>query len=201
MSLRESSKSRKRQRIISAARSRFSRDGFEEATIRSIAADAGVGVGTVLLYAESKHGLLHEVWREVASGVLDEALASASDKPLLEGALALFAPLLRAYSADLPLARVVVKELPWLEGRAWEQHQPDLTRFVSALSSLVSAGQAEGSVRAELDARVAAGVLFSLYYSACLELTTPNGTPSLEVVLRSLRERLQAVVTGWMEHQ
>jgi AcrR family transcriptional regulator len=201
MSLREASKSLKRQRILSAARSRFSREGFEQATIRSIAADAGVGVGTVLLYAESKHGLLHAVWREVASGVLEQALESAVDKPLLDGAMLLFEPFLRAYAADLPLARVVIKELPWLEGRAFEQHQPDLTRFVSALSALVSAGQVEGRVRARLDPGVAAAVLFSLYYSACLELTTPNGTPAVEVVLRNLRERLQAVVSGWTEER
>jgi AcrR family transcriptional regulator len=197
MSLREANKSLKRQKILSAARLRFSREGFEQTTVRSIAADAGVGVGTVLLYAESKHALLHEVWREAAAPVIEAALGSVAGKPLLDGALGLFEPMLRVYAADLTLARVVVKELPWLEGRAWQQHQPDLVRFVGALSALVSAGQTAGRVSSRFEPGLAAGILFSLYYTACLELATPNGTPDVEVVIRNLRERLHAVVDGW----
>jgi AcrR family transcriptional regulator len=46
-----------RQRIIDAARERFMRDGYERATVRAIAADAGVDVAMVYYFFGSKEGL------------------------------------------------------------------------------------------------------------------------------------------------
>jgi AcrR family transcriptional regulator len=46
-----------RQRIVDAARERFTRDGYERATVRAIAADAGVDVAMVYYFFGSKEGL------------------------------------------------------------------------------------------------------------------------------------------------
>jgi AcrR family transcriptional regulator len=46
-----------RQRILDAARERFMRDGYDKATIRAIAADAGVDVAMVYYFFDSKEGL------------------------------------------------------------------------------------------------------------------------------------------------
>src|ERR1700746_894375 len=46
-----------RQRVIDAARERFMRDGYERATVRAIAADAGVDVAMVYYFFDSKEGL------------------------------------------------------------------------------------------------------------------------------------------------
>src|ERR1700756_3913512 len=46
-----------RQRIIDAARERFMREGYERATIRAFAADAGVDVAMVYYFFDSKEGL------------------------------------------------------------------------------------------------------------------------------------------------
>ena len=46
-----------RQRIIDAARDRFMRDGYERATVRAIAAAAGVDVAMVYYFFDSKEGL------------------------------------------------------------------------------------------------------------------------------------------------
>jgi len=46
-----------KQRIISAARERFMRDGYERATVRAIASDAGVDVAMVYYFFGNKEGL------------------------------------------------------------------------------------------------------------------------------------------------
>jgi AcrR family transcriptional regulator len=46
-----------RQRIVDAARERFMRDGYDKATVRAIAADAGVDVAMVYYFFDSKEGL------------------------------------------------------------------------------------------------------------------------------------------------
>jgi AcrR family transcriptional regulator len=48
---------RNRQRIIDAARERFMRDGYDGATVRAIAGDAGVDVAMVYYFFDSKEGL------------------------------------------------------------------------------------------------------------------------------------------------
>ncbi|OBB07517.1 TetR family transcriptional regulator [Mycobacteriaceae bacterium 1482268.1] len=46
-----------RQRIVDAARNRFQRDGYERATVRGIATDAGVDVAMVYYFFGNKEGL------------------------------------------------------------------------------------------------------------------------------------------------
>jgi len=50
-----------RQRIIDAARERFMHCGYERATVRAIAADAGVDVAMVYYFFGSKEGLFTEL--------------------------------------------------------------------------------------------------------------------------------------------
>lgn len=191
MALREDNKLRKRQRIWAAARHQFAARGFAETTFRSIAAEAGVAVGTVHLYVESKHALLNDVWSASTLPIVERALQDAAGKSLVTGAMALFEPLLRAYALDLNLARVVIKELPWLEGRAAEQHLPDLMRFIGAIATLIAAN------RGSVDPTLGAGVLFAIYYASCLELVVPSGTGDVESVLKHLRARIELVTRGW----
>jgi AcrR family transcriptional regulator len=64
--------------ILAAARERFARDGYDRATLRAIAADAGVDVALVSYYFGSKGGLFIESLRlpvnpaEAVDGLLAE---------------------------------------------------------------------------------------------------------------------------------
>jgi AcrR family transcriptional regulator len=48
-----------KQRVIDAARDNFMRDGYDRATVRKIAADAGVDVAMVYYFFGNKEGLFH----------------------------------------------------------------------------------------------------------------------------------------------
>lgn len=195
MSLRDEQKRAKRTRILAAAEHQFATLGFEAATVRAIAKEAGVGLGTVLLYFESKHALLLEVWRErvLARGLAGPEGGACS---LVGAAMERFEPFLRVYAEDLPLARVVVRELPWLEGSAAELHLPELLAFLAGLEALVAPARERGEVRPDVSPKLVATTFFSLYYGACLELTTSLGALPLPVVLARLEERLALVAAG-----
>lgn len=195
MSLREKHKIDKRQRIFNAARHRFEKDGFEATTIRAIAADAGVAAGTVMLYANSKQDLLQEVWREEMMPVVAGALASVPEAPLPDSLLALFSPLLRAYAARPELARVVVKELPWLEGRASQTHRVDLSDFLKALASVVDKARQNGETSAP--PRGAAELLFTVYYGACWRMLRPDDPLPVQQTIDWLKEQIEIIVRGY----
>ena len=62
----------KREAILAAARSVFARDGLDGATLRAIAAEAGVAVGTVYLHYPAKEAL----YADMLAGSLADLLKS-----------------------------------------------------------------------------------------------------------------------------
>jgi len=73
-----------RQAILAAARQRFTHDGYERTTVRSVATDAGVDPSMVMRYYQSKEGLFS------AAIDIDLHLPGAAEVPLdqLAGLLA-----------------------------------------------------------------------------------------------------------------
>jgi len=109
---RERNKIDKLRRIKEAARDLFVSKGFDDTTIREIAALAEVGLGTVFVYAKNKRDLLFLI----ANDGLDEAAMRAQaavreDAPMLKNLLALFRPLYGFFVQQPALSRLVLREM------------------------------------------------------------------------------------------
>lgn len=83
-----------RGRILEAARQRFAADGYERATIRAIAADAGIDPSLVMRYFGSKQGLF------VAAVEIDLRLPDVSALPSAEVGEALVDHFVRRWEED-----------------------------------------------------------------------------------------------------
>lgn len=83
-----------RARILDAARQRFASDGYERATIRAIAAEAGIDPSLVMRYFGNKQGLF------VAAAEIDLRIPDLSDLPRAEVGAALVAHFLRRWEED-----------------------------------------------------------------------------------------------------
>ncbi|QSQ17067.1 TetR/AcrR family transcriptional regulator [Myxococcus landrumensis] len=196
MSLRERAKADKWERIRAAAKRLFSERGYESTTVRAIAEEAGVATGTVLVYGETKDTLLHEIWREEAMPILEKAVASLPAGAFVDRCMHLFSPLLAHYASQPDLARVVVKELPWLTGAAEEAQRPALAQFLGTLARIVDEAKAKKELRAELESELAAGLAFSVYHSALLRMLSPLTRVSLAEAREGLRRGLGALLMG-----
>src|SRR6516164_7696469 len=73
---RERNKLDKLRRIKEAARELFVAKGFDDTTTREIAVRAGVGIGTIFVYAENKRDLLFLIVNEELEAVAADAEAS-----------------------------------------------------------------------------------------------------------------------------
>lgn len=117
-----------RQRILDAARVCFERDGFDGASVREIAQEAGVAAGTVIMHFDGKAELLHAALFDELERALDEALAAPADElPLVEALDVVGERMFAAYTSRPTLSRVLLKESlfapsPWAE-RFVGQHQ------------------------------------------------------------------------------
>ena len=71
--LRARNKLDKLRRIKEAAQTLFVAKGFDETTMREIAVRAGVGLGTIFLYAKDKRDLLFLTINEPLEQITEEA--------------------------------------------------------------------------------------------------------------------------------
>jgi AcrR family transcriptional regulator len=190
----ERKKRDKLDRIKRAARALFARKGFEATTTREIATAADVGIGTVFLHAISKQELLVMIFREEAGRAVDAALDNLADKPLIDGLLRIFGALIAHHERNIGLARVFVKELPFLDdarhGRA--AFMSDLYRQMAAM---IERAQERGELRRGIPSLRLAKNLFALYFGILLEWLGAAGiTP--EERDRALRSALELHLSG-----
>lgn len=139
-----------RERLLAAAMRRFATDGFNGASVRAIAADAGVATGLLYAHFDSKDTLLVALFArsmQQVRGTFDEAMQAAPDM----GVAALIRAAVQAVRADLDFWRLsyAVRMQPLVVatlGTALDRWRDDI---LIALTELV---RLDGSTRPELDA-------------------------------------------------
>ncbi|WPB77982.1 TetR/AcrR family transcriptional regulator [Archangium violaceum] len=167
--LRERNKQEKLERIREAARELFASKGFAETTTREIAERAGVGTGTLFLYARTKEELLMLVLAEKVEAVQAERFRTLpTQAPLLEQLLHVFEGFFRLYAKDPALARMFIRELLFMEpGPAGERMQLERA-FAARLAGLVAAARERGEVAEDVDLEMAGFNFFSLYLTTLM---------------------------------
>lgn len=193
--LRERNKRDKWIRIQRAARSIFAREGFESATLRAIAARAGVATGTLFLYARDKRALLFLVFQDESRRIFAEARAAAdASAPLVDSLMHLFGRFLDFYAGDPALSAAILREFFF---RPYEPEELGaLTREYGALiGDFVSAARTRGELRDDVPASVAASALFA-HYAYWVQAWLGSRLVSREDAAQRLREALQLQIDG-----
>jgi AcrR family transcriptional regulator len=158
-----------RQRIYDAALTLFRRKGVGGATIREIAREAGVGVGTFFNYFDGKEGVLAELGRQrqerLEAIIADPALGALPIRARIER---IMQALVEGMEEEPTLTRAVVRAAlssPTL-------FHGERARFLALtllLAGIIREGQARGEVAADCDAAVAAQLLISIYVTLTLD--------------------------------
>ncbi len=160
----ERSKRDKLARIKRAARKLFARRGFEATTTREIAESADIGAGTLFLYVGSKEDLLILIFREDMERVVRDAFATMPTLPLGDQFMHVFDAMIAHHALDLGLARVFVKELPFVDDR-----RHGVSAFLSiqfgGLEELIEQAKSGGELKAEVPSRLLARNLFALFFA------------------------------------
>lgn len=149
----------KRRLILDAAVRVFARRGYHTSRVGDIAEEAGIAHGLLYHYFSSKEQVLETVFRENWSELLAAfARIEASDEPASEQLDGIVKVLLRSWRNAPDLVRVMVREVarsPHLQGQVDEIREGFVT-----IQRVIERGQAEGSFRADLDARLASWIVY-----------------------------------------
>src|SRR5512135_2576007 len=151
----------KRRRILDAAVRVFARKGYFAARVSDVAQKAGVADGTIYLYFRGKEDILVRLFDEVMSEHVAKArgavhaLASAPDR-----LLAIAERHLAALGENRDLAAVFQVELRQ-STRFMERFTASWLRdYFELLDEVIEGGQRDGSLRADVNRKIAAKVLF-----------------------------------------
>jgi AcrR family transcriptional regulator len=117
--LRVRNKLDKLRRIKDAAQSLFVAKGFDDTTMREIAIRAGVGLGTIFLYAKNKRDLLFLTINEGLENVTNEAENVVDPKEsLIDNLLAVAKLHYRFFGQQPALSRLVLREMIFYDSGA-----------------------------------------------------------------------------------
>ena len=184
----------KRRLLLDAAVRVFARKGYHAARIGDIAEEAGVAYGLLYHYFSSKEEVLRSVFRETWRALIQTIRSvEDGDDPPREQLRKVAEILLRSWRREPELVRVLVLEVTRSSLMAGEMDE--VVASFAAIQAIVERGQADGSIRTDLDARLASYV----FYGAIDELLTGwvlGRLPDSEDDVANAERTVVEIVTG-----
>ena len=157
----------KRRVILDAAVRVFAAKGYHTCRVGDIAEEAGIAHGLLYHYFASKEELLETVCRENWRELLDAFdRIEASDEATLTQLAGIAKVLLRAWRDRPDLVTVMVREVA--RSPQLQLQVDEIRAGFLVIQRVIERGQADGSFRPELDARLASWI----FYGGLEELLT-----------------------------
>jgi TetR/AcrR family transcriptional regulator, fatty acid metabolism regulator protein len=185
----------KRRLLLEAAVRVFARKGYHASRVGDIAEEAGVAHGLIYHYFESKEDVLRavfrETWRELIATI--RSVEQAGDAPP-EQLRKVAEILLRSWRRDPDLVRVLVLEVTRSQHVRGEMEE--IAESFAAIQEIIERGQADGSIRADLDARLSSYVFFGAVEELLTGWALGRLPDSDEDVARAERTLVEIVTGG-----
>ncbi len=195
--LRERNKLDKLRRIKEAASELFVRKGFDDTTTREIAVRAGVGLGTVFVYAATKRDLLFLLVNDDLHEVAEKAAASVDpDQPMLDNLLQVFGGHYRYFKRQPALSRLALREMSFYAiGPEAQKFLKTRERLIAVIGEIVDAAIVRQEIAPREESTLIASVIFAIYQT---ELRHWLSSDDLNVArgLDHLRRRLLLLMNG-----
>jgi TetR/AcrR family fatty acid metabolism transcriptional regulator len=167
VAVRSPAQEEKRRRILEAAVRAFARKGYHACRVGEIASEAGVAYGLVYHYFTSKDEILETIFRDTWTQMLTAIQAVEEEGlPAADQLRKVAAIVLRTWKRDPDLVRVLVREVT--RSPHIQREVEEIEQAYAALQRIVERGQKGGEFRTDVDARLAALIV----YGALEELLT-----------------------------
>jgi TetR/AcrR family transcriptional regulator, fatty acid metabolism regulator protein len=157
----------KRRAILDAAIRVFARQGFHNARVSDVAAEAGVAYGLVYHYFDSKDQMLNEIFSERWSLLLeagreaDRMLESPREK-----LAAISGFIVESYRHDPDLMKVIIVEVTRAANSFGRTHLPEIRQAYDQIEKIVADAQNDGEFRGDVSPAFAS----MLFYGAIEQL-------------------------------
>jgi TetR/AcrR family fatty acid metabolism transcriptional regulator len=160
--------------ILEAAATIFAERGYQRATVKEIAAQAGIAPGTIYLYFENKHDLLLTIVDRVIGQAFEQLLAQLAHSDTKEYIATIMQVLAEFAQNNQSFLQALIAEI-WVDEELQERFftqvvNPVFTASTAHMETLIEKGQAR-KCRAEI---VVPAVLGSLLVLAAMRAQAPG---------------------------
>lgn len=155
-----------RQKVLAAARQLFSEQGYEGATIRDIAAAAGMSTGAVFANFTDKSDLFREIMRDDMAA-LAAAMEDAAQRGhgIEDSLLKVFAAGYSFYQSRMQLARAAFSVSWDADGGTRRQGLPHSTAIQDVFAQQLLVAVDKGELSQEAEIKLRSQMLFDSYLS------------------------------------
>ena len=163
--LRARNKLDKLRRIKDAAQRLFIAKGFDDTTMREIAVRAGVGLGTIFLYAKDKRDLLFLTINEPLEHITQQAEGAVDPAaPLVDNLLAIAKLHYRFFGEQPALARLALREMIFYDsGTQAASFQKTRERLIRLFGHTIELAMGRGEIVPSEQPLFAGWTLFCIF--------------------------------------
>ena len=197
LGLRERHKIDKFERICNASLLLFGRGGYEKTTLREIANEAGVALGTLSLYVRDKRDLIFLIFNKVVPPLLEQGWRNIDPRaPLVDNMMGYFEPNYTVFARNITLYRVLLGQI--YNGPATvhvKENDATRARLAEHLATAILYAQKTGECAADLDVGLHADSFYYLHFAA-VRVWLSREKPKVEEGLSQLRALFEQHIRG-----
>ncbi|KQO83746.1 TetR/AcrR family transcriptional regulator [Rhizobium sp. Leaf262] len=195
--LREKNKEDKLLRIKDAALSLFLSKGFDDTTTREIASHAGVGMGTVFVYAETKRDLLFLIVNDGLEACILEARSTIRvENSLLRNLLIILRRHYQYFAENPVLSRAALREMYFYQsGKQAERFNRTRHALRHLLIDLISDAMEQRAIVSHEAPELIAQAVFAIY-QVDLRIWLSEDDLDIDRGTDRLRRQIEIVLTG-----
>ena len=164
---REQAKGETRRIILETAYQLFEEEGYEKATMRALAAKAGVGIGTIFQHFRNKPALLVATFDEEMRPVVEDAVATIPSTGLKGQLRHLIRHVFEYYSRRSRLSRVLLREIIFMEGDGADTIKQLEKEYIETMAGIFAGAAERGEIKKSVSITDAV-TAFWAYYSHTL---------------------------------
>jgi AcrR family transcriptional regulator len=199
--LRERNKLDKLRRIKDAASELFVKNGFDDTTTRAIALRAGVGLGTVFVYAPTKRDLLFMIVNDDLQEVVERAAGMVQPtRSMPDNLMRVFRAHYRYFGQRPALSRLALREMIFYAGGPEaKKFLKTRERLIGLIGDIVNLAIEHKAISPQEDSKIIAWVIFSIYQ---IEIRHWLSSDDLDITrgLAHLRRQLVLLMNGLSPH-
>ncbi|CAN7537237.1 helix-turn-helix domain containing protein [Phenylobacterium sp. LjRoot225] len=188
-------KQQTRNKVIAAARKLFSENGYEGATIRDIAAAAGMSTGAVFANFSDKSDLFREImFSDISKLVADMREAAERGRGIEDVLLKIFSTGYAFYRTQMPLARAAFSV-------SWAPQEGELFRKIAPLGETqqlileqLTLAVERGELGQEAEVKLRAQMLYEAYLANYPQAIFEGW--SLEALQARSRDQIRILLAG-----
>jgi AcrR family transcriptional regulator len=196
--VRELSKQESQHKIMVAARELFAELGYDRATLRQIAAKAGLTVGALFNHVTDKRDLIYLIFNEEVSTVVDLALTAPRPYQNFSAKLRSIAEhYYRLFASEPVLSRILLSEVVVISpGMHLDRYILLRNKLLNGYVELVTQGQQTGELKSYESPEVVSRYIFFVFAASIRWWLASSPRPEWRDGMRDFDRMMRLVTDG-----